>query len=524
MQITIENTPEVMHANGLPVRVWLGKTGRGTPVLALITRIAAPDGDDAGELERELSEAPTRLVDPSGESIASPRSCTVCNGRNRTGRPAAFVASGPSEIVDLPGGGVMSERIQWFECGEHDATDNLADVTRETLEPLAEWFARHDLPLPGGVGNGVPGAPMGLPEPWASMLDVRLTSRVAELEAELAVLQRRVADAERPEAERTERAAGFPALADVMRSGTGVEPSWLIKDFWSLYSAAQAVTVERLEGHAGDAFGFLVAQLNRLRPAFEVCDSERRGTPDRRTRAEGLALDGLHRWLHSPGGDGDLIEAASAYHDQAEAAELGACERLDCEAAADDSEHRSKLSVHGALTRIRSALSLSDGLEPQLGDPFHASVRRVRRVLDAHDDRSEPETSPGGTPAMQPLPVAITDLVMHHPIAAGDDAELAAQFIRWAMRGAIVGHHAREAHPEQLTMTGRLGASRLDEPDREAWLTGFRLAAPEAGDLEALDAGHCWKCGMTLGRVMMSDGERRICVRCNDEAGLGGRS
>jgi hypothetical protein len=62
MKITLESTPELAHANGLPVRVWTGSTERGTPILALITRVATLEGADASEFEG-LTEPPTCLVD-----------------------------------------------------------------------------------------------------------------------------------------------------------------------------------------------------------------------------------------------------------------------------------------------------------------------------------------------------------------------------------------------------------------------------------------------------------------------------
>jgi hypothetical protein len=136
MKITIESTPELMHVNGLPVRVWAGTTERGTPILALVTRLAVPEGADASELERELAKPPTRVRDAGGEYIAEPRSCTVCLARNLR-RPATHVARDPSGL-------------EWFECGRHDPIDNVAETVRVALEPIAAWFDRHELPLPGG--------------------------------------------------------------------------------------------------------------------------------------------------------------------------------------------------------------------------------------------------------------------------------------------------------------------------------------------------------------------------------------
>lgn len=50
-------------------------------------------------------------------------SCTNC------GAPARYVAGDDSGL-------------QWFECGEHTADDNLAGSPRTTLEPLEEWRSR----------------------------------------------------------------------------------------------------------------------------------------------------------------------------------------------------------------------------------------------------------------------------------------------------------------------------------------------------------------------------------------------
>lgn len=78
MKIEIEPTTRiVMIADGrggqVPARVWEGHTGRGVPVIVLVTRIAVARDADASELEAELVEQrppshdgisaiPTRLV------------------------------------------------------------------------------------------------------------------------------------------------------------------------------------------------------------------------------------------------------------------------------------------------------------------------------------------------------------------------------------------------------------------------------------------------------------------------------
>lgn len=51
---------------------------------------------------------------------------------------------------------------------------------------------------------------------------------------------------------------------------------WLVKDFHALYRAAKAAADEQMKGQGGPAFGFLVAQLQRLQPAFEACKFEQR--------------------------------------------------------------------------------------------------------------------------------------------------------------------------------------------------------------------------------------------------------
>jgi hypothetical protein len=63
------------------------------------------------------------------------RPCTVCLARGER-RPASFVAG-------------SVDGLEWFECGQHEPTDNLASSARTSLTPIAQWFARHGLPLPG---------------------------------------------------------------------------------------------------------------------------------------------------------------------------------------------------------------------------------------------------------------------------------------------------------------------------------------------------------------------------------------
>lgn len=67
MKITIENTSKIVNLDGVPARVWEGKTDSGIPVICFITRIAVPEGEDVdhSEFRRELSEqrAPSAAVE-----------------------------------------------------------------------------------------------------------------------------------------------------------------------------------------------------------------------------------------------------------------------------------------------------------------------------------------------------------------------------------------------------------------------------------------------------------------------------
>lgn len=64
------------------------------------------------------------------------RPCTVCRGLRGVHVAASHVAR-------------AADGLEWFECGAHEPTDNVAGVERARLTPIAEWFASHGLPLPG---------------------------------------------------------------------------------------------------------------------------------------------------------------------------------------------------------------------------------------------------------------------------------------------------------------------------------------------------------------------------------------
>jgi len=67
MRITIESTSKVVQLNGVPARIWEGKTESGIPVHYYVTRIAT-NSKDTSEFERELQ----RHRAPSAEVEAIP--------------------------------------------------------------------------------------------------------------------------------------------------------------------------------------------------------------------------------------------------------------------------------------------------------------------------------------------------------------------------------------------------------------------------------------------------------------------
>lgn len=68
MEASLRSTSKIVHLNGVPARVWEGKTASGVEVHAFITRVAVREGQgDAvyADFERELQE-----VDPPSPYIA----------------------------------------------------------------------------------------------------------------------------------------------------------------------------------------------------------------------------------------------------------------------------------------------------------------------------------------------------------------------------------------------------------------------------------------------------------------------
>jgi hypothetical protein len=63
MKITLENTDQIIQFNGVPARVWVGKTESGIEVEAFITRIAVHKDQDHTQFQKELSEQPVPRTD-----------------------------------------------------------------------------------------------------------------------------------------------------------------------------------------------------------------------------------------------------------------------------------------------------------------------------------------------------------------------------------------------------------------------------------------------------------------------------
>ncbi len=66
MKVTLESTSRIITINGVPARIWEGRTAGGVPCFAAITRIAAHKNDDNSEFERELVEHKA----PSAEAVS----------------------------------------------------------------------------------------------------------------------------------------------------------------------------------------------------------------------------------------------------------------------------------------------------------------------------------------------------------------------------------------------------------------------------------------------------------------------
>ena len=64
MRLSIENTDILATINGVPARVWQGKSASGIPVTLWVTRIAVNEKEDTAMFEKELREC----VPPTAEA------------------------------------------------------------------------------------------------------------------------------------------------------------------------------------------------------------------------------------------------------------------------------------------------------------------------------------------------------------------------------------------------------------------------------------------------------------------------
>lgn len=56
MKITIENTDQIVQVNGLPARIWEGKTDSGIEITCFIARIGVDAANNCSQFEKELRE------------------------------------------------------------------------------------------------------------------------------------------------------------------------------------------------------------------------------------------------------------------------------------------------------------------------------------------------------------------------------------------------------------------------------------------------------------------------------------
>jgi len=64
MRVTLQNTTKQVILNGVPVRIWEGKTDSGIPCHAYIALIGVARDLDSAEFDREIEEqmAPSEAV------------------------------------------------------------------------------------------------------------------------------------------------------------------------------------------------------------------------------------------------------------------------------------------------------------------------------------------------------------------------------------------------------------------------------------------------------------------------------
>lgn len=66
MKIEIESTAKIVELDGVPARVWEGRTSTGIPVHCFVTRIAVAHDQQHAEFERELLACRRPSLDVAG--------------------------------------------------------------------------------------------------------------------------------------------------------------------------------------------------------------------------------------------------------------------------------------------------------------------------------------------------------------------------------------------------------------------------------------------------------------------------
>ena len=56
MKVMLQSTTMVIQVNGVPCRIWEGRTDSDIPVQALILRVAIPEGANHAQFRAELTE------------------------------------------------------------------------------------------------------------------------------------------------------------------------------------------------------------------------------------------------------------------------------------------------------------------------------------------------------------------------------------------------------------------------------------------------------------------------------------
>lgn len=56
MKLTIESTSRIVTLDGLPARIWEGKTESGIGVICFVSRVAVKENEDTSQFEKELAE------------------------------------------------------------------------------------------------------------------------------------------------------------------------------------------------------------------------------------------------------------------------------------------------------------------------------------------------------------------------------------------------------------------------------------------------------------------------------------